>query len=77
LNTTSEPVKSKFETFELFKRAYKNAFFVFKTSKVAILKSFGVIVPIPGIDPEHTLETEVVATIVKDFNDALTEEILL
>ena len=77
MNTTSDPVKSRFETFELFKRAYKKAFCVFKTSKVAILKSVEVIEPIPGRDPEHTLETEVVATIVKDFEDPLTTETLL
>ena len=76
LNTTSEPVKSKFETFELFKRAYKKAFCVFKTSKEDTLKSFTVIVE-PGRAPEQTPETEVVATIVKDLEDPLTAETLL
>ena len=76
MNTTSEPVKSRFETFELFKRAYKKAFFVFKTSKDTTLKSFTVIVEL-GRAPEQIPETEVVATIVKDFAEALTTETLL
>jgi hypothetical protein len=40
------------------------------------LKSFAVIVE-PGRAPEQTPETEVVATIVKDFEDPLTTETLL
>ena len=76
MNVISEPVKSKFETFELFKGAYRKAFFVFKTSKDTTLKSFTVIVE-PGREPEQMPETEVVATIVKDFEEPLTTETLL